>query len=440
MTQTHTIIQAGMAPLSITTATLPTGYIGVPYNQTLQATGGTTPYTWSLEYGTLPPGLSLDSDGVINGTPTALTDSVLLVRVTASNGDTIYNFVGLKTIPVPAAQFQGTVRNNGIPMSGCTVSASCWGESEPAGGPPPLQTQTKTDSAGNFTLSVSAGEWSIGFMPFHPAFDPNANNIVLSSGYTMTIADGETRGGIDFCVVNGTGTISGSVVDEAGIAPTQAFVQAYATINGLNYSAANGFDATGHYFFPVIDGVWHVNVWRYDYVPESPFPIYTEIFAERSVSVTGSAIVNFSPPPITPPYETWHGSRFTADDVTAGLTTLTADFDRDGVPNLLEYAFGRDPKAADTTGVTPNVSGGKMRIAFPRDPAATDITYTVQASSNLSTWIDIAQSTGGAATEAINASGCTVSEDGTGLRTVTVTEKDAFTGAERFLRVKVSSP
>ena len=65
--------------------------------------------------------------------------------------------------------------------------------------------------------------------------------------------------------------------------------------------------------------------------------------------------------------------------------------------------------------------------------------YTVQASSNLTTWDDIAESVGGAATTIKNNSGCEVFDAGTGLRTVRVTEKDAITG-KRFLRVKVTSP
>ena len=55
---------------SITTSSLPNGTLGVAYSQTLAATGGTTPYTWSIAAGTLPAGLSLNSNGVISGTPT----------------------------------------------------------------------------------------------------------------------------------------------------------------------------------------------------------------------------------------------------------------------------------------------------------------------------------------------------------------------------------
>ena len=56
---------------SITTASLPAGTEGTTYNQTVQATGGLTPYTFSLANGTLlPVGLSMNSAGNITGTPT----------------------------------------------------------------------------------------------------------------------------------------------------------------------------------------------------------------------------------------------------------------------------------------------------------------------------------------------------------------------------------
>ena len=60
--------------LTITTTSLPTGNVGTSYTATLTATGGTTPYTWSISQGSLPPGLSLaGSTGIISGTPTTCT-------------------------------------------------------------------------------------------------------------------------------------------------------------------------------------------------------------------------------------------------------------------------------------------------------------------------------------------------------------------------------
>ena len=59
------------AALTITTTSLLAGTVGRTYGATVQATGGTTPYTWSIASGALPPGLTLGaSTGTISGTPT----------------------------------------------------------------------------------------------------------------------------------------------------------------------------------------------------------------------------------------------------------------------------------------------------------------------------------------------------------------------------------
>ncbi len=59
-------------PLALTTTSLPNGSVGAAYSQSLAATGGTTPYAWSIVTGSLPAGLTLNaSTGVIAGTPTS---------------------------------------------------------------------------------------------------------------------------------------------------------------------------------------------------------------------------------------------------------------------------------------------------------------------------------------------------------------------------------
>jgi hypothetical protein len=52
-----------------TPALLPTGEVGLPYSQTLQATSCYPGFTWSLISGSLPSGLSLSGSGTISGTP-----------------------------------------------------------------------------------------------------------------------------------------------------------------------------------------------------------------------------------------------------------------------------------------------------------------------------------------------------------------------------------
>lgn len=79
------------AGVSITTGlTLPAGYVGSNYSQTLAATGGSgTGYTWSVTGGsTLPAGLSLSTAGVLSGKPTATGTPSFSITATDSVGNT----------------------------------------------------------------------------------------------------------------------------------------------------------------------------------------------------------------------------------------------------------------------------------------------------------------------------------------------------------------
>ena len=74
-------------PLIITSATLPNGAAGTQYNQSVQATGGVAPYTWSVSNGILPHNLQLGSSNsnsdTISGTPdTPVQAEAFSIKVT----------------------------------------------------------------------------------------------------------------------------------------------------------------------------------------------------------------------------------------------------------------------------------------------------------------------------------------------------------------------
>lgn len=69
--------------LQIANTSLGSGEVGLTFSQTLVATGGYEPYTWSIKADTMPPGLSLNaSNGAITGTPTTSGDFNVNVTVT----------------------------------------------------------------------------------------------------------------------------------------------------------------------------------------------------------------------------------------------------------------------------------------------------------------------------------------------------------------------
>uniref|UniRef100_UPI0035B5530E putative Ig domain-containing protein n=1 Tax=Xanthomonas hortorum TaxID=56454 RepID=UPI0035B5530E len=57
-------------PIVVAPSTLPAATRGTAYSQTLSASGGTAPYTYTLASGTLPAGLTLASNGTLSGNPT----------------------------------------------------------------------------------------------------------------------------------------------------------------------------------------------------------------------------------------------------------------------------------------------------------------------------------------------------------------------------------
>jgi hypothetical protein len=104
------------APLIVTTALLPGGVVGSLYNQILTATGGLTPYNWSITSGSLPSGLTLNAlTGGITGTPATAGTSTFTVQVQDANGVTATNALSIviatplsvTTASLPVGSFSG---------------------------------------------------------------------------------------------------------------------------------------------------------------------------------------------------------------------------------------------------------------------------------------------------------------------------------------------
>jgi hypothetical protein len=87
-------------------------------------------------------------------------------------------------------------------------------------------------------------------------------------------------------------------------------------------------------------------------------------------------------------YAYWQYLYFSGAELAAG--TVTGDsyvYGRDGLTNLVKYALGLDPKINATTGLpTVSAAGGNWIYTYTRPTSAPDITYAVEASTDLVTW------------------------------------------------------
>ncbi len=88
------------------------------------------------------------------------------------------------------------------------------------------------------------------------------------------------------------------------------------------------------------------------------------------------------------PADAWRFAHFGAN-ANDPAAADTADFDGDGIQNLVEFALAGDPKIPDRS-VLPSVSitGDYLTISYLPNPGATDVDYVVKSSTNFVNWTD----------------------------------------------------
>jgi hypothetical protein len=91
---------------------------------------------------------------------------------------------------------------------------------------------------------------------------------------------------------------------------------------------------------------------------------------------------------IASPNDVWKLAHF-GSNANAASAADAADPDQDGTKNLLEYAFASNPNVAGTNPFTASLVSKQFQLRFPRNTSASDITYLVQASGNLSVWSNL---------------------------------------------------
>jgi hypothetical protein len=114
--------------------------------------------------------------------------------------------------------------------------------------------------------------------------------------------------------------------------------------------------------------------------------IYTvdAVVVDLNYSGTGSgelAIIGMN-------YSSWQEQEFSSVQILAGDAAVGSDPDGDGLANLVEYGLGSNPHGF-TRLPPPVVDAGFLSMTFDRPVGRPDVTFHVEASSELVTWVPV---------------------------------------------------
>lgn len=302
-TQPLSITITYVAPAVSTAASLPAAQSGIPYSETLAATGGILPYTWSLTAGSLPAGLTMSGGGVITGTPTALTTSptpsftIQVADAARNTGSQVFTlavtlgalgFSNPSNLPaglVGTAYSTTIVPQGGIPpyllqlASGSLPPGLTFNSSSGLISGTPTTAGTATfgiavyDSSfhydtASFTLIIGSNSVSIttsGTLPAATIEGSYTTTLVASGGvppYNWSLLSGTLPPGLGIStagVISGVPTVTGNFVftiqvqDDTTLSTSQVF--------GLSVNAVGSSPLTG--IFPQIaaGGGWTTTIW-----------------------------------------------------------------------------------------------------------------------------------------------------------------------------------
>ena len=352
---------SGGSGLNIASTSLPDATVSQSYSTTLQATGGTAPYSWSVTGGSLPAGLSLSTSGQITGTPTATGNYSFTVKVQDLHMSTSSSNINLKITGAPPG-ISSISPSTGSTNGGTSVTIS--GKNLQVGA-----TVTFGGVAGTSVNVISSTQMTA-VTPAHAAgsvdvvvTNPNGKSATLSAGFGYGSAapivsaispnSGPTGGGTTVTITGNNflagalvflGTVAASGVAVTGPTQIQATTPSVSTAAAVNVVVQNPDGQSGTL----------TNGFTYTDPPPSSAPTVSSVSpgtvtAGTAVTVDGTNFGSGATVSV--------GSTAASDVQFLSSTELSAT-----VPSVSPGTY--DVTVANTNGLSATLSGG-LTVADP---------------------------------------------------------------------------
>ena len=354
------------APIITTLPTLPGSFRGFSYYTALTAVGGMPSYAWSLVSGALPPGLTLNADGEISGTATVATLATFSIAVTGADGKASTNNFSLRILPPGNVPFEEKFDSPTLP-DGWVVE----------------RVQGNVDwviARGTISPNASA-------LPKAPPPNMELNACLWSQNAGTTIAR-LISPPINLGKVDGSAVLTFQHCMAHYFSSYDRLLVRYRTSLTDDWKTIADFTATTLQWTPRTVTLPN---------PSSTYYIAFEGHARGGHGICVGDVVIMGDIRLTP-FEEWQREHFTEEELNdPSISGPDADPDGDGIPNLMEYAMGLDPKSPDANvwiwggltnvvdyaGFPPVPTGNYLYLKYRRANEVKGVRFTVIGTPSL---------------------------------------------------------
>ena len=271
-----------------------------------------------------------------------------------------------------SASFTGAlfVHNGTVNLTG--TSGNTYSGGTVVGGGTLLANNTAGSATGDGAVTVAAGATLGGSGIIAPS---GTNGVTVSGALNPGIGGAASTLRFNFSGGNLALANTGSYVFKAGsVSDLAQLNNAQVTLGGmLQISQSAGFSYLNSY--KLFSGL--------SAPPTGSFSSVTGIAPGFTTSYSynaGDYFVSFTP--VT--FSAWQLAYFTSAEISGGQADATSDFSKNGVPNLVKYALGMDPKSSSRAGLpVADASGTYLTLTVSKNQNASDVGWIVEVTGDL---------------------------------------------------------